>query len=399
MAAYLPPTEDITSFNSALFTHDTGTGLSQTEANKLYLSKKNSDISTAPLTTFNGQVTIGGTTTITDGQTLNARQINSTSTASPTHQLFTNMTTGGVLTIGNSASSNTINGTTTLNNLVNLVNNSNCQATFSADNIAVRVAGGNKVLWTNATAVATLKIGNVLAPITIDASTINIVGATTFSSGVICNNGLTASGITAGGFDTSLPLNVTTICNSTTTGTIRIGASLTGSGTIEFGSQTGINTIKGSSTFNNSATFANSGTTTFNGVNTFNGNAEFPARMVVRGGQYPNEVFTISGVSYTFASVPIHQRIMITQPAAATPVNITLPTISSSTNAGLEFTFIKTGSIANSVVFTAGGTNQIHTLTTITNASPYTTMVNTQTTKVFLILEVSAGLFVWKEIG
>jgi len=114
MTSYLPPLENLPTFNSSLFNQAEDT-LSQAEADLLYLSKKKSDTSTAPLTTFNGQVNIGGTTTITDGQVLNTRQINSTSTASTAHQLFTNMIAPAVLTIGNSASSNTLNGATTLN--------------------------------------------------------------------------------------------------------------------------------------------------------------------------------------------------------------------------------------------------------------------------------------------
>ena len=56
---------------------------------------------------------VGNAITITDGTILNTRQIKSTTPSSISHQLFDNMTTGGVLTIGNTASSNTINGATT----------------------------------------------------------------------------------------------------------------------------------------------------------------------------------------------------------------------------------------------------------------------------------------------
>ena len=95
MASYNPPTEDLPIFNTSLFNQPEET-LSQAEADLLYLSKTNTDTSTAPLTTFNGQVTIG------DGQHFNARIIKSSSTAAA-HSLFDNMTTGGVLVIGNSA--------------------------------------------------------------------------------------------------------------------------------------------------------------------------------------------------------------------------------------------------------------------------------------------------------
>ena len=62
-AAYSPPTEDITQFNSSLFNQPEET-LSQAEADLLYLSKTKNDTSTATLTTFNNQVTIKGDPTI-----------------------------------------------------------------------------------------------------------------------------------------------------------------------------------------------------------------------------------------------------------------------------------------------------------------------------------------------
>ena len=55
MSSYNPPTENITQFNSKLFNQPEET-LSQAEGNLLYLSKVTSDISNAPSTTFNGQV-------------------------------------------------------------------------------------------------------------------------------------------------------------------------------------------------------------------------------------------------------------------------------------------------------------------------------------------------------
>ena len=55
MASYNPPTEYLPSFNSTLFNQPEET-LSQAEADKLYLSKKNTDTSTASITTFNGAV-------------------------------------------------------------------------------------------------------------------------------------------------------------------------------------------------------------------------------------------------------------------------------------------------------------------------------------------------------
>jgi hypothetical protein len=58
-AFYNPPTEDISSFNTSLFNQPEDT-LSQAEADLLYLSKTKTDTSTAPLTTFNGQLAVNG---------------------------------------------------------------------------------------------------------------------------------------------------------------------------------------------------------------------------------------------------------------------------------------------------------------------------------------------------
>ena len=59
MASYNPPTENITQFNTSLFNQPEET-LSQEEADLLYLSKTKTDTSTAPLTTFNGQLVANG---------------------------------------------------------------------------------------------------------------------------------------------------------------------------------------------------------------------------------------------------------------------------------------------------------------------------------------------------
>ena len=59
MASYNPPTDNIAIFNSSLF-NDDGDILTQAEADTLYLSKTKTDTSTAPLTTFNGQLVANG---------------------------------------------------------------------------------------------------------------------------------------------------------------------------------------------------------------------------------------------------------------------------------------------------------------------------------------------------
>ena len=431
MSAYNKPSESLQQFNMDVFNQPDDT-ISPAEGGILYLSKVNSDTSTAPLTTFNNAVTIGGATilsqtTITDGQNLNARQILSSNTgATIAHSLFTNMGGGSTLTIGNTNSTNVqVNSILIANSGFTMKQNSSCENTFSVNTIALQATAGTKNFWTASAGTTTINMGNILAPLNLNASTFTIAGTTAvFNSAVTCNNGVTSNGFVSGDFDTSNPTALTRIANSASSGTIRLGAGLNSSGNLEIGSNNGNNTIKGLTTFSQSATFTSTGTTNFNcllafndnatfatlktttfngttifnGTNTFNtGDTSFPARIILRGGQYANEVFEISGVgpTYTFGSMPIHQRINISNTAN---LNITLPTITNSSQAGLEFTFIKTGSITNSITFTRGGSNLIYSASTITNVSPYTTLVNTQTTIVFIILEVSAGVFVWKEI-
>ena len=101
MANYNPPIEDIPTFNSSLFNQPEET-LSQAEADKLYLSKTKNDTSTASSTIFNNAVSVGGNFTTTS--------IKSATPASSAHTLFDNMTTGGLVTIGNQSASVALKG-------------------------------------------------------------------------------------------------------------------------------------------------------------------------------------------------------------------------------------------------------------------------------------------------
>jgi hypothetical protein len=168
MAAYLPPTEDITAFNSVLFTHDSGTGLSQGQANALYLRKTGSvteninglktftnnveittalrpslimrqsateytnirqnggalefqNLSTAGAGTnflFSGvsqlSVSQGFISTQKDAQFQTKLIKCLASETALAHSIFDNMIAGGSITIGGTASTNTIQGNTTL---------------------------------------------------------------------------------------------------------------------------------------------------------------------------------------------------------------------------------------------------------------------------------------------
>lgn len=179
MSVYNPPTESITEFNTSLFNQPEDT-LSQAEANKLYLSKTSNDTSSASLTTFNGQVSVGGTLELVSGAFTNdlaiaspnatytayagattatshlfntytnanvlkgsfqigstnvavldsllftCRQIRSSATSSTANELFSNILSGAVITMGGTASTNSIRGNTTFtqdvitNSLINL---------------------------------------------------------------------------------------------------------------------------------------------------------------------------------------------------------------------------------------------------------------------------------------
>jgi len=157
---------------------------------------------------------------IIDGVNLNARQIVSTTPASASHTLFTNMTAGGVLTIGNSASTNTINGNTTMTNDLTISGNVTINGTsglnvtpISTRNIFATTpsAGGN--LFNNVTVGGLIGIGSV-------DSTNTIRGVSTFTQNLTC------SGL----------LNATSIKSATPAGANVIFDNMTSGGTISFGS-------------------------------------------------------------------------------------------------------------------------------------------------------------------
>jgi hypothetical protein len=158
MSAYSAPTEDITEFNTSLFNQPEET-LSQAEADKLYLSKTKNDTSTATLTTFNGEVSVGGTLT---GSSL----IQSNTTSATTNKLFDNLFSGSTLAIGTLSSTNSIYGTTTFSNAVSV------GQTLQSNNINGTINTGIKNLFSLLT--GTLNIGQATT------SLINLKGPTTF---------------------------------------------------------------------------------------------------------------------------------------------------------------------------------------------------------------------------
>jgi hypothetical protein len=135
--------------------------------------------------------------------------------------------------------------------------------------------------------------------------------------------------------------------------------------------------------------------TTFNGISTFNQEVKIPTRLTVGATQYASEVLTISGTTSTL-TFPLQETIMLTSTGAS--IAITLPTITLSRQCGFTFVFTKTASLTNSVILTAGGSNQIIPYGSITNASPYTTMVAGMTCFHLITLEISTGVFAWREI-
>ena len=117
------------------------------------------------------------------------------------------------------------------------------------------------------------------------------------------------------------------------------------------------------------------------------------ARLAHKQVQYMNEVKTISATSLTLG-FPIEQTWMFTS-TGSTTINITLPELTASHQAGFNYTILKTASNTNSVIFTCQGTNLIRGFNSITGVSSYTRLSGTNTTGIFFTAEVSAGNFVW----
>ena len=118
------------------------------------------------------------------------------------------------------------------------------------------------------------------------------------------------------------------------------------------------------------------------------------ARLAHKQVQYMNEVKTISGTSITLG-FPLEQTWMFTS-TGATVINVTLPTLTASYQAGFNFIFFKTASNTNSVIFTRGGSNTIRGLNSITDVTNVTRLSGTNSVGVgFYTAEVSAGNFAW----
>ena len=107
-----------------------------------------------------------------------------------------------------------------------------------------------------------------------------------------------------------------------------------------------------------------------------------------------NEVKTISGTSIALV-FPLEQTWMFTS-TGSTTINVTLPTLTASYQAGFNFIFFKTASNTNSVIFTRGGSNTIRGLNSISDVTSVTKLSGTNSVGVgFYTAEVSAGNFAW----
>ena len=109
--------------------------------------------------------------------------------------------------------------------------------------------------------------------------------------------------------------------------------------------------------------------------------------------QMLNKVKIISGTLATL-TLPLEQTLMLSS-SGATNINITLPELEDTSQAGFTFNIIKTGSITNSVIFTRSGSNLLRTNGNITGSTSLTLMVNTSTIINMYSLEITSGNFEW----
>ena len=442
MSVYNPPTEYISEFNTSLFTNDTiqittgggGTGdLTKAQADTYYLSKINSDTSNSALTTFNGEVNILSNTTIgvrgVSGGIFNIYRrmriwdINNASSSyadfysSGTDMNYTMLNGGGAIetfhrfyTCPSSSSTANLsfevgNTNTKINNplvitegltpsstisqsgantLINNDNNSG-QIIFNAKSSGgtpldvmsleqTKIETNVPVIYrSSATQYTEVKQLAQLMTITNKSVSGGINFSTQTSGGVDTTSfQIASSGVTV---PTGLVLNVRLIRSNAISSAHSLFDNLTAGASIGFSSASATNTI--------------------NGVTTYPLEQKYTTRITHRSTQYLNEVLTVAGTTSTL-TFPLQQTIMLTNTGAS--IAITLPTITASTQCGFTFIFTKTASLTNSVILTAGGANQIIPYGSITNASPYTTMVAGVTCFHLISLEISTGVYCWREI-
>ena len=137
MSSYLPPTEDLPTFNSSVFNQPT-TGLTQAQTDLLYLSKTKDDTSTATFTTFTNAVRVDGN--------MNIRNIYSTFNPGA-HELWGAIT--GSMTIGGSGTIS-IRGVTTFPSRVNVGTTNIYPALGTANSVLGTTTAGANLQATSA---------------------------------------------------------------------------------------------------------------------------------------------------------------------------------------------------------------------------------------------------------
>jgi hypothetical protein len=177
MSSYNPPTEDITEFNTSLFNQPEET-LSQAEADKLYLSKTKSDISTASSTTFNGGVNVGGMLSLKSGA--NTSELNQSGTT----LTIANRNPSGVTSFINQSGGGTNNNICSITNTgINMEGNNYLFTKF----VKSILPGTSHGLFDNMTGAGNLTIGGT-------ATSNTIRGNTTFTQDATFNGGVNVGG-------------------------------------------------------------------------------------------------------------------------------------------------------------------------------------------------------------
>jgi len=445
-AYYNPPIENITEFNTTLFNNDTppiqtggGTGdLTKAQADTYYLSKVNSDTSTSTLTTFNGAVNVLGETTIgvrgvaTGVLNLyrrmriwdinNASQTYGDLLATGTDMQYSTLNQGSALetyhrfyTCPSTSSTSNLsfeigNTNTTLNNPLIITSGSTPSSTISqsADNTLINNNNNSGQIIFNAKSsggtplnVMSLEQTQIVSnvPVIYKANAIQYTEASQLAQIMRFINKSVSGNInfscqTSGGVDTTC-MSISTQGISLNANTVSQGSTSISSNFFYFATTRGVkNLFTNANNAGLNFSSANSATT-FNGISTFNQEVKVPTRLTIGATQYASEVLTVAGTTSTL-TFPLQETIMLTSTGAS--ISITLPTITLSRQCGFTFVFTKTASITNSVILTAGGSNQIIPYGSITNASPYTTMVAGVTCFHLITLEISTGVFAWREI-
>jgi hypothetical protein len=446
MAYYNPPVEYITEFNTTLFNNDTiptitggRTGdLTKAQADTYYLSKTTTDTSTAPTTTFNGAINVLGNTTIgvrgVSGGILNINRrlwiwdINNASTtygdllATGTDIQYSVFNQGGGLetyhrfyTCPSTSSSTNLslevgNSSTKVNNPLVITAGSTPSSTISqsGDNTLINNNNNSGQIIFNAKSsggtpldVLALEQTKITAnvPVVYRANALQYTEVNQLAQIMRFINKSVSGNInfscqTAGGVDTTC-MSISTQGISLNANTVSGGSTSISSNFFYFATTGGVkNLFTNANNAGINFSTANSGTN-FYGVSTFNQEVKVPTRLTLGATQYANEVLTIAGTTSTL-TFPLQQTIMLTSTGAS--IAITLPTITASSQCGFTFVFTKTASITNSVILTAGGANSIIPYGSITNASPYTTMVAGVTCFHLISLEITTGVYCWREI-